>query len=238
MAINTKENMKNIKRSLLQNTIIDCYRVVVNLVILMTLSLSAIAQNCEVKLESISGNYEGDCKKGLANGKGKSVGTDTYEGEFKKGFPNGPGVYNWANGDVFTGEFKKGLKEGKGMLTSPNKTPLDGYWLDDDYIGKESSPYKVMNKAPTVSKITVKRKSADKNQIDIIYQQLGRKVSYDDIKVSNQVGNFGSLVQNKYVKAIQAVVFPFRFMVNSDDNFDIQISQPGHWEVTVDIIKN
>ncbi len=230
--------MNYVKRSFIEKIKNDRFKVIINLLILMAFSINVSAQNCDVKLESISGKYEGDCKKGLANGKGKSVGTDTYEGEFKKGLPSGMGVYTWVNGDVFTGEFKKGLKEGKGMLTSPDKETLDGYWLDDEYIGKDSKPYKIMSQAATISKISVRRKSNDKNQIDISYQQLGRKVSYDNIKVTNQEGNFGSLIENQYVKAIQAVVFPFRFMVSSKDNFDIQISQPGHWEVIVEIMKN
>jgi len=123
------------------------------------------------------------------------------------------------------------LKEGKGKLTSTENGILEGYWLEDEYIGKESKPYKIMNKAATISKSTSKRKSKEKNQIDISYMQLGRKISYDNITVNNQVGNFGSLIQNQYVKAIQAVVFPFRFVVSSKDNFEIQISQPGNWEV-------
>lgn len=211
-----------------------------NLIIIFAVFLLPLlvgAQDCEVKLEAISGTYEGDCKKGVAHGQGKAVGTDTYEGEFKKGLPNGQGTYTWANAEVYVGEFKKGLKEGKGLLTKDGST-LEGYWLEDEYIGKESSPYKIMSQSGTIAKITARRQSGEKNQVDITYQQLGRKVGYNDIKVSNQIGNFGSLVQNQYVKAIQAVVFPFRFMVNANDNFDLQINQPGHWIVTVDLIKN
>jgi len=37
----------------------------------MAVAINGRAQKCEVKLESIAGNYEGDCKKGLANGEGK-----------------------------------------------------------------------------------------------------------------------------------------------------------------------
>lgn len=230
--------MKYVKLSFLEKIINNRFKIMINVLIIMAFAINVSAQNCEVKLERIAGKYEGDCKKGLANGEGKSVGTDTYEGEFKKGWPNGVGTYTFKNGDVFTGEFKKGLKEGKGKLTSAENGTLEGYWLEDEYIGKESKPYKIMNKAATISKITVKRKSKEKNQIDISYLQLGRKISYDNITVTNQVGNFGSLIQNQYVKAIQAVVFPFRFVVSSKDNFDIQISQPGHWEVIVEIIKN
>ena len=40
---------------------------------------------CKVLLEAVSGEYEGGCKKGKADGKGIAKGTDSYEGEFKKG---------------------------------------------------------------------------------------------------------------------------------------------------------
>ena len=58
---------------------------------------------CEVIPDDIKGTYDGECKKGKANGFGKAVGTDTYEGEFKKGFPHGKGTYTWGNGNIFTG---------------------------------------------------------------------------------------------------------------------------------------
>ena len=46
-------------------------------------STNVFAQ-CEVLLNDIKGTYDGNCKKGKADGFGKAVGTDTYEGEFKE----------------------------------------------------------------------------------------------------------------------------------------------------------
>ena len=48
--------------------------------------------DCKVLAETLAESYEGDCKKGLADGKGKAIGTDSYEGGFKKGLPEGEGV--------------------------------------------------------------------------------------------------------------------------------------------------
>ena len=94
---------------------------------------------CKVLLESISGSYEGDCKKGLAHGKGKAVGEDTYEGTFKKGFPEGEGKYTWANGDYYEGEFKKGKIEGEGTrVMAGGDITQEGFFLDGEYIGKET----------------------------------------------------------------------------------------------------
>jgi len=35
------------------------------------------AQECKVLVENLSDSYEGECKKGLANGHGKAEGDDT-----------------------------------------------------------------------------------------------------------------------------------------------------------------
>ena len=110
-----------------------------------------VQAQCEVLLESISGEYEGECKKGKANGKGISKGTDTYDGQFKKGYPDGQGQYTWSNGNVFIGNFKKGLKEGEGRLVikeSQKDSLVIGYWSKDNYIGKEKDPYKILYKSP------------------------------------------------------------------------------------------
>jgi len=56
------------------------------LIVILFLPSSFAQTDCAVELASIRGKYEGDCKKGLANGKGKPIGTDTDEGEFKKDF--------------------------------------------------------------------------------------------------------------------------------------------------------
>ena len=66
--------------------------------------------------DSLKGTYEGDCKNGKADGKGKATGTDSYDGEFKNGLPDGIGKYNWKSGDYYEGEWKKGLKDGKGEM--------------------------------------------------------------------------------------------------------------------------
>ena len=48
---------------------------------------------CKVKVRNLVGTYTGDCKLGLADGKGDAKGIEHYTGNFKEGFPNGNGVY-------------------------------------------------------------------------------------------------------------------------------------------------
>ena len=67
--------------------------------------LTVVAQDqtsaCQVLLPQIAGSYEGECKKGLAEGMGKAQGIDFYEGYFKKGYPDGHGKYAWKDGATF-----------------------------------------------------------------------------------------------------------------------------------------
>ena len=105
--------------------------------------------------KELAGKYDGDQKKGLAQGKGTATGTDTYVGEFKKGLPDGEGVYTDSQGNVFKGTFRYGLREGKGeFIPGANSTdkPMTGYWMGDKYIGKDKiEPYEVSNKVGSVS---------------------------------------------------------------------------------------
>src|SRR5674476_1601512 len=66
--------------------------------------------SCSVLLKEISGIYDGQCKDGLANGKGISKAEDTYTGMFKNGLPDGKGKYTFKNGDIFDGYWTNGLK--------------------------------------------------------------------------------------------------------------------------------
>jgi hypothetical protein len=105
--------------------------------------------------KELAGKYEGEQKKGLANGKGTATGTDTYTGDFLKGLPDGIGVYTDSNGNVYKGSFLLGVKEGKGEFqpsASSTEKPMTGYWMDDKYIGKDKiNPYEISNKIGSVS---------------------------------------------------------------------------------------
>ncbi|MDN5201290.1 hypothetical protein QQ008_07955 [Fulvivirgaceae bacterium BMA10] len=197
--------------------------------------------NCKVSMESISGTYEGGCKKGLADGIGEAKGTDSYKGQFKKGLPNGKGVYTWANGNVYDGEWKKGKMHGQGKMMVKVSQDADstyiGYWQNDEYIGTEKEPYKILNQDPKITSMTFTRKSGDKQQIDIIYEQLGKKIRHAGISLKPMSGAFGNVVDNGFVKSVQFVQYPFRAIINSSENFEIQITQPGHWEIKVNLAK-
>ena len=207
--------------------------------------------DCEVLVEALQGNYEGDCKKGLANGEGKAAGTDTYEGEFKKGLPHGNGAYTWANGDVFKGEFSKGLKEGEGLLTfADGKPTLKGYWIEDEYIGTEKTPYKVINKSVSANRVSFRRLAAEPSQIEFKFTRLGKPVKCRGLTLQ---GSYGVIMsENEFSKIVEVYSYPMQGAIlfsamqtrdvaggNNGDfvegNMEFSINQGGSWEITIEI---
>ncbi len=194
---------------------------------------------CKVFPDDIKGTYEGDCKKGKANGFGKAVGTDTYEGEFKKGFPHGKGTYTWANGNVFTGMFKKGKKEGEGKMIfkiATTDSSRTGYWMDDEYIGKEPYLYKITQKDFNIVRASFNRTTSGGNEIQIVYVKGGKILSTSDISITETEGRFTTIHQSPQTKSILGVSFPFSCIVRGGDaGFEFRITQHGTWRITIEI---
>jgi hypothetical protein len=69
----------------------DSFKALWFMLILFSGSILFAQEECKVLMPEISGSYTGKCKKGLAQGKGLAIGTDTYEGRFLKGLPDGTG---------------------------------------------------------------------------------------------------------------------------------------------------
>jgi hypothetical protein len=90
----------------------------------------------KVRNPNLNQKYEGECKRGLAHGKGKAWGKeDYYEGSFKKGRPHGYGIYKWANESVYKGNFVRGKMKGKGeliiVIASEKKYSYEGEFKKD-----------------------------------------------------------------------------------------------------------
>ncbi len=112
------------------------------LLLLWCNSLFAIdsTQACRVDMASLAGTYRGECKKGLANGKGEAIGiVHYYTGIFKNGLPNGKGIYHFHEDQYYTGNFQDGIKEGKGemhyMRHNLPDSVVKGYWSGDEFRG-------------------------------------------------------------------------------------------------------
>ena len=196
---------------------------------------------CTVKMESISGQYTGKCKKGLANGKGSAVGVDRYSGEFRKGLPHGSGTYTWANGDYYKGDWKYGLKEGEGKLVTGDSI-LEGFWKEDRFLGQKLLTAYKINRSMSVTRYSFKKMNSTNNDVKI-------KLIRGGIENSG-VENFliayssGSQYSSGPFTGIQNPSFPLDIKVTfsawnmfktakSEVIFDFTINQPGNWDVVI-----
>jgi hypothetical protein len=117
--------------------------------VFMAMALNAImasAQTCEVLIPELSGEYKGECKKGIATGQGEVKGkVHAYKGSFKNGKPNGQGTYHYSDSMFHIGNFQEGLKEGKGemhyVLANKTDSVIAGFWSGDIYRGKRYVTY-------------------------------------------------------------------------------------------------
>lgn len=213
--------------------------------ILLFMIVPAFSQEkCEVLLKPIADQYEGDCKKGLAEGTGTAKGTDTYTGAFKKGVPNGIGTYTSANGDVYEGEFKKGQKNGPGkMVATVNgvKVTTTGYWNDDEYIGTNSTPYKVYQRTAGVLSVNLKKRdseSGDRHALYIEFLHKGRNISPPDFTLNESVGMISNRFTSGRETKIVIAKFPIRFQLSyMGETVDIEVSQEASWTIRLDYNK-
>ncbi|MEZ5000926.1 MAG: hypothetical protein R2727_09975, partial [Bacteroidales bacterium] len=108
-------------------------RTVISIILALVMYGSSSSQEtCKVLMKELEGQYNGECKKGVANGYGAAKGTDTYIGDFRKGYPHGFGVYTYENGSVYIGSLKKGARDGYGLLndfSSGAKIMYYGLWV-------------------------------------------------------------------------------------------------------------
>ena len=108
---------------------------------------TASAQSdCKVTDANLSGTYTGECKNGLANGKGEARGVHRYNGTFKAGVPDGTGTYYYNDNMYYIGAFQDGVKEGKGemhYIRNGSDSTVKGYWSGNEFRGKDYATYSV-----------------------------------------------------------------------------------------------
>ena len=98
---------------------------------------SLAAPSCRVIDPELQGQYEGGCKKGLAEGYGVARGTAEYHGEFSKGMKHGKGVKTWPWGDRYEGGFANDRRNGKGMYVWGAGSPWAGERFVGDYVADQ-----------------------------------------------------------------------------------------------------
>ncbi len=202
------------------------------------------AQKCKVLKESINLEYEGDCKKGLAHGKGIAKGKeDYYKGSFKKGLPYGKGKYVYGNGEFYQGDFKNGMRHGTGVMYTLNeetgaieKNKLSR-WKEDVFLMEiMEEKYKIIRQRNLVS-VNPKKKDEKRNRVEI---HIRNAVEIQELTVIYDVGSYLKLREDRFV--IDYVEFPIKLVINytSTNKFnanristvvEIEIESPGDWLV-------
>lgn len=220
-----------------------------------TISITMLAQNdCKVLVKELEGQYNGECKKGLAHGDGAAQGIDTYIGEFKKGYPHGFGVYTYLNGSNYVGAFKKGIKDGYGLfndVSSGNLIQYYGLWLSGKLVIPNDARglYKLDHfKGATMVIPEVVRGKEYKNQIFIEFTEKGvptKTATIESYEISS-----GEYVKNKdrtlnrEIQFTNIEEFPVTLKLkylykqvdwrNQDCEFEVTLFVPGEWTIKLE----
>jgi hypothetical protein len=197
--------------------------------------------DCKVLKPEISGSYTGDCKNGMAQGKGVAQGKDQYEGAFDKGLPSGKGTYKWADGTYYEGHWENGVRDGSGKMVYKDST-VTGFWKNDVYVGKKLvPPYEIMH-SMSVSRSTFIKSPGGLPGVRIRLLQGGsdnRNISDFAISYSS-----GEEYRTGAVYGIEKVQFPLYVRVRYDSwnqfhtvqftvIFEFTINDPGLWDVNI-----
>jgi hypothetical protein len=234
--------------NLVDYSILNVMKKAIPIILMILCSLIILGQkpvtiSCKVLMESISEEYEGECKKNLAHGKGIAKGVDTYEGEFKKGWPHGEGIYTWASGDVYEGNWKSGQRDGKGTLTInlvENDSIIDGYWKDDKYIGEKqrATEYKILEREG-IDRVNFYKVDETLDEIEIHFYRLGSNLVVDNLFYHMTTGS-----ESTTFIGYKDVEFPVECMMTYtisnaygygtiNCRFSFEIYVPGKWEIEV-----
>ncbi len=201
--------------------------------------------DCEVLLEELQGEYEGDCRRGRAHGEGTAKGEATYEGEFRRGLPHGEGKYTYANGDIYEGEFRKGEKDGEGTMkilqddgTYETKT---GFWENGEYIGQYEEPYDLQYRTPDVLSVRVNKRETPEGEQEALFIEILHKGRSQpspgfqlDVNTGSMVSRFPVGVQEKVLIA----QFPFGFTINyMGETVQVEVFEEASWDIRIDFNK-
>lgn len=199
---------------------------------------------CRVLKPEIAVRYTGECKNGLAHGKGEAYGIDHYTGSFKKGLPDGKGTYFWSTGEVYEGAWKKGLRNGTGkysFFVQGKDTVIHGKWLKDKYIGNKKIPDYSVFVRRNIDRFSFTRMGDGSTILFYIYK-LG--VANSDIEDLSLVGDSGFLIRAPSMTGFEEVDFPFEGKISYRTwnklhtqqfivEMEFKIHRPGIWKISI-----
>ena len=200
--------------------------------------------DCKVLITELSGDYKGDCKKGLANGMGEAKGTDRYVGSFKKGYPHGKGVYYYSSGAVYEGSFINGKRQGQGKLSFTVDGELiteDGIWEQDNYKGKKPEPPYEITLKQNISRYSFLKTKDPRDMIMIKVTRNGTVIYPENLSLG---GNSGTVIQQRSFTGFEQIQFPFSGSIkytlltpynlsSIDYELNFIIREAGSWEITL-----
>lgn len=203
------------------------------------------AQECKVLKTEISSSYQGECKNGLANGKGVAKGQDSYEGEFSKGLPDGTGTYVWANGANYKGKWRKGMRDGKGTYiwhTVKGDSTLVGVWRQDKYDGTGISPYHV-SQNESISRYSINKGIGKENIIVVKVMRGGTPLSNIPLTFSMTSGSDYTNgpyheIKNWTTPFDVRITFTVPNLLNTYSYnciFEVTINEIGPWDIILNM---
>ncbi len=196
----------------------------------------------------LNSEYSGECRKGLADGKGEAIGVDHYIGWFKKGVPHGQGIYEWSTGEKHEGFWKNGLRQGAGTYYFFTKTGKDtlisGKWVKDEYVEEKTNDpdYKVTNKR-SINRVSFIRQG-EGNEIRVKIFSKGSETMPDDLMILGDSGNTRTEGRSRIFEGIS---FPFEGRITftgisaigtstTDCLLDFKVYKPGRYELYIYVL--
>ena len=202
------------------------------------------SSECRVLSESLAGQYEGECRRGLAHGQGIAQGVDRYEGSFRRGLPHGLGEYHFAGGDIYNGYWKRGLKHGIGTFYDAQLDSLyHGQWEQGEMISaaqQGEGPAYVVRYRRNITRQRFQR-IGDGNRV---FFRLAEEPGPGRITQLSVFGSSGFYMEYGHTAGHEEVEFPFTgkivFLGPSRIGHTMlqvellyEINQPGNWEIII-----
>jgi hypothetical protein len=201
-------------------------------------------RSCNVLIPEIADNYEGSCKKDLADGFGLATGKDRYEGYFRKGLPDGQGNYIWSTGEIYKGEWKNGMRHGIGVYTFKyfgRDSTITGKWKNGNLAdNKPDEPY--IHSKSGIDRYAFQKVASVKSRVLInIFQNGARNTGVTNLMMNSTSGYDSSTGLST---GFDEVKFPVRIKLTYTTwnklktvtyyvEFDFEIFEAGDWKVDI-----
>jgi len=197
--------------------------------------------DCQVTVAEISLSYSGQCKNGLAHGKGIAQGVDHYEGQFIKGKPEGKGLYKWSDGTYYDGQWKNGMQEGKGKMVYRDSV-VTGFWKANKYQGEEQKPAYKITRIRNVGRSTILKSIESGNGVKIKILLGGTdnteiedfSLAYTSGTEYRNIGTYG--IQNSSVPldvTVRYLTWNQLHTAQYEVLFEFTVYDPGTWNVAI-----